>query len=587
MTEERTKRKLSGILSADAVGYSHLIERDEKSTIRTLADSKELMANLIQQYRGRVVDAPGDNLLAEFGSVVDATECAVKIQQELKSKNADLPDNRGMQFRIGVNLGDVVEEADRIYGAGVNIAARLEGLAEPGGICISRTAYDHVKNKLEVGYEYLGEHTVKNIAEPVRVYRVLMEPEAAGKVIGEKRFLGRFSRKTAISAIVALVIIAGGLIGWNIYLQQSKKVEPASLEKMAFPLPDKPSIAVLPFANMSGDPTQEYISDGFTDTIITQLYKVPNMFVIARASSSIYKGKNVKVQQVAEELGVRNVLEGSVQRSENRIRINAQLIDALTGNHLWAELYDRELKDIFAVQDEITRKIVTELAVKISWGEIARAWAHATENYEALDRYYQADKYLTRFEKESNIQARKLLKKAIELDPKFSRAIAFLGLTHMIDVLFGWAKDPLESLRKAEELAKQAVAIRDNNYLSHGLLSRIYTVKRLYKQAIAEGERAVEVEPNNAMAYNMLGRTFTYAGRPEEGLVLLKKAMRLCPYPPTYYLSEIGDANYLTGRYEAALTEYKKYLKRQQHGAYARILKHWLIATYMELGREK
>ena len=228
MTEERARRKLSGILSADAVGCSRLMQEDEAWTILNLSNSKELMANLIQQYRGRVVDAPGDNLLAEFASVVDATECAVKIQQALKAKNAELQDNRKMEFRIGINLGDVVEEADRIYGDGVNIAARLEGLAAPGGICISRTAYDHVKNKLELGYEYMGEQTVKNIVEPVRVYRVLMEPEAAGRVIGERRFIGRFSRRTAMAVIISLLIVAGGVISWNIYLHQSKKTEPAS-----------------------------------------------------------------------------------------------------------------------------------------------------------------------------------------------------------------------------------------------------------------------------------------------------------------------------------------------------------------------
>jgi len=371
MTEERARRKLSGILSADAVGYSRLMQENEALTIRALEDSKRLMSELIEQFKGRVVDAPGDNLLAEFGSVVDATECAVKIQKELKTKNEELPDNRKMQFRIGVNLGDVVEEADRIYGDGVNIAARLEALAEPGGICISRTAYDHVKNKLEFGYEYLGEHSVKNIAEPVRVYRVLMEPEAAGKVIGEKRFLGRISRKTAIIAIIVLVIVAGGLIGWNIYLYQSKKIEPASLEKMAYPLPDKPSIAVLPFDNMSADPEQEYFSAGLTEEIISALSKVPEIFVIARNSAFTYKGKPVKVQQVSEELGVRYVLEGSVRKTEDRVRITAQLIDATNGRHLWSERYDPELKDIFELQDEITMKIINALQVELTEGEQA------------------------------------------------------------------------------------------------------------------------------------------------------------------------------------------------------------------------
>jgi adenylate cyclase len=239
MTEERAKRQLSGILSADAVGYSRLMQEDEATTIRTLEDSKTLMSTLIQQFKGRVVDAPGDNLLAEFGSVVDATECAVKIQHELKTKNADLPDNRRMLFRIGINLGDVVEDDGRIYGEGVNIAARIEGLADPGGICISRTAYEHVKNKLKLGYEHLGEHRVKNIFEPMRVYRILTEPEAIGKVIGEKRFIGRISRSTAIAAIIFLIVIAGGLAGWNFYLHQSKRIDVANLDKMAFPLPDK------------------------------------------------------------------------------------------------------------------------------------------------------------------------------------------------------------------------------------------------------------------------------------------------------------------------------------------------------------
>ncbi|UCD80617.1 MAG: adenylate/guanylate cyclase domain-containing protein, partial [Desulfobacterales bacterium] len=296
MNEKSPKRKLSGLMSADAVGYSRLMQDDETATIRTLEESKRLMSQLIDQFKGRVVDAPGDNLLAEFGSVVNATECAVRIQKELKAKDSDLPDNRKMQFRIGINLGDVVEEDDRIYGDGVNIAARIEGLADPGGICISRTAYDHVKNKLELGYEYLGEHTVKNIAEPVRVYRILMEPEAAGKVIGEKRLWRKISRRTAVAVISILVVVAGGLAGWNFYLRQSKRAETAALDKMAFPLPDKPSIAVLPFTNMSGNPEQEYFSDGIAEEIITALSKTPKIFVIARNSTFTYKGKPVKVQ---------------------------------------------------------------------------------------------------------------------------------------------------------------------------------------------------------------------------------------------------------------------------------------------------
>jgi adenylate cyclase len=257
MANEGFKRKLTAILNADVVGYSRLMDDSEEATLQTLNTYRNAMTTLIEQHRGRVVDTTGDNLLAEFTSVVDAVNCSVEIQRKLDELNQELPSERKMKFRIGVNVGDVVEEDDRIYGDGVNIAARVEAMAEAGGICITGRAYDQVKNKLELGYEFLGEHSVKNIAEPVRVYKVLMEPEAVGKVIGEKRFLGRFSRRTAMAAIIILCIVAGGLIGWNIYLQQSKKIEPASLDKMAYPLPDKPSIAVLPFVNMSGDPKQE------------------------------------------------------------------------------------------------------------------------------------------------------------------------------------------------------------------------------------------------------------------------------------------------------------------------------------------
>ena len=366
MVDEGFKRKLTAVLSADAVGYSRLMAEDEAATVKTIASYREIMTSLIKQHRGRVVDSPGDNVLAEFSSVVDAVQCAVAVQNEFETRNADLTENRRMEFRIGINLGDVIDEEDRIYGDGVNIAARLESLADPGGICVSKTAFDQIETKLPLGYEYLGEQSVKNIPKPVGAYRVLMKPDAVGKVIGEKRFLGRFSRKTAITAIIVLLVVAGGLIGWNIYLQQSKKVEPASVDKMAFPLPDRPSIAVLPFDNLSGNPEDESIADGISDSIITALSKTPKMFVISRNSTFTYKGKPVKVRQVSEELGVRYVLEGSLQKSNDQLRINVQLIDAIAGNHLWAEKYDRNMQDIFALQDDITMKIITALQATVS-----------------------------------------------------------------------------------------------------------------------------------------------------------------------------------------------------------------------------
>jgi adenylate cyclase len=390
MTQEGFKRKLTAILSADVAGYSRLMADDEAATVKTLATYREVMASLIKQHRGRVVDSPGDNVLAEFPSVVDAVQCAVAVQKEFQSRNAALPENRRMEFRIGINLGDVIEEEDRIYGDGVNIAARLESLADPGGICVSKTAFDHIETKLPLGYEYLGEQEVKNIPKPVGVYKVVMEPRVTvADRIEKKKALPIWRRKAILSGGVALIVLIIAAVIWNFYFRLPP-IEPASVERMAFPLPEKPSIAVLPFVNMSGDPEQEYFSDGLSEEIITALSKTPQMFVIARNSTFSYKGKQVKVQQVAEELGVRYVLEGSVRKSEDRLRITAQLIDAITGRHLWAERYDRDLKDIFALQDEITLKILNALRLKLTDGVYASVTEKGTNNLEAYLKLIQA-----------------------------------------------------------------------------------------------------------------------------------------------------------------------------------------------------
>jgi TolB-like protein/class 3 adenylate cyclase len=371
MATDKVKRKLTAILSADVKGYSRLMGEDEEWTLRTLNAYKEVMGSLIQQYRGRVVGTGGDSVLAEFASVVDAVQCAVEIQQVLRAKNALIPETRRMEFRIGINLGDVIEEGDSIYGDGVNIAARLEGLAEAGGICISGSAYEQIENKLPLRYDYLGEHEVKNIAKPVRVYRARIEAEAApSQVRGEKKPGKKlFSRATLGIGVIVVGVVA--LVLWQFALPpKAPPVDKADPKKMALPLPDKPSIAVLPFVNMSGDPAKDFLSDGLTDEIINALSNFPTVFVIARNSTFTYKGKPLKVQQVAEEMGVQYVLEGSVQWSGDRVRIMAQLIDALKGHHLFSERYDRELKDIFALQDEITIKLLTAMQVTLTAASI-------------------------------------------------------------------------------------------------------------------------------------------------------------------------------------------------------------------------
>jgi adenylate cyclase len=581
MAQEGFKRKLTAILSSDAVGYSRLMEDNEEATIQTLNAYRNSMSTLVQQHRGRVVDTTGDNLMAEFPSVVDAVKCAVETQKEMSERNADLPENRRMLFRIGVNLGDIIEEEDRIYGDGVNIAARLEGLAEAGGICISRTAYDQVKNKLELGYEYLGEHSVKNISEPVHVYRVLMEPEAAGKVIGEKR---KEKRRMTLAAVIVLLIGAGGLAGWYLYIEQTKRIEPASMEKMAYPLPDKPSIAVLPFDNMSEDPKQDYFSDGITEEIITALSKVPKLFVIARNSTFTYKGKPVKVKQVAEELGVRYVLEGSIRKAGDKIRITAQLIDALTGHHLWAERYDRNLKDIFAVQDEITKNIITAMQVKLTRGEQARTAAKGTNNLEAYLKLLQAREKMSKGNKENNALAQRLLEETIALDPDYASAYALLGAIQMMDVWLGSSKSPKDSIKKAIELSKKALALDESLADARSLLGFLYAMTQQPDKGVAEAERAVELDPNSANAHHFLCLTLRFAERPDEAIPVCKKAIRLEPYALAAYYYNLGMAYLLAGQCEEAISACEEALRRGSNNVFAHVN---ATVAYIMCGREE
>jgi len=575
MAEERAKRKLTAILSADVKGYSRLMGDDEEATVSIITAYREVMTGLIEGQNGRVVDAKGDNLLAEFPSVVDAVRCAVKIQKELKVKNDELPENKRMEFRIGINLGDVIEEEETIYGDGVNIAARLEGLAEGGGICISRTAFDQVKNKLDVGYEYLGEHSVKNIAEPVRVYKVLMEPEYAGKVIGEERPKPKQWRWAAVASAVMLIVVSGTFAIWNFYF--SPPFEPASVERMAFPLPEKPSIAVLPFDNMSGDPEQEYFSDGLTEEIITALSKVPYLFVIARNSTFTYKGKPVKIRQVAEELGVRYVLEGSFRKAEDRVRITAQLIDAITGHHLWAERYERDLKDIFALQDEITLEILRALDVKLTEGEQASMYRKGTDNIEAYVKALKAIEHHWRFNKDDNVVARRMCEEAIALDPDYARPHRVMAFTHLMDPFYGTSKSPRKSMKRALELAQKAVELDDSHPCGYEVLSYIFALTRQYDKAIVEAERAIALDPNGADSHAALGFALSIADRPEEAIALFKKAIRSNPIAPSHYFRNLGLAYRMTRRYEEAIAVYKKSLERSPND----ILTHiGLTATY-------
>ncbi len=568
MTAQELKRKLTAILSADVKGYSRLMGEDEEWTVRTLDTFKGVMKNLIPQHRGRVVDSTGDNLLAEFASVVDAVQAAVEIQQVLRAKNSLLPENRRMEFRIGINLGDVIEEGERIFGDGVNIAARLEGLAEAGGICISGSAFEQIENKLPLHYDYLGEHEVKNITRPVRVYRALMdngvvkEKDAGPKPQGSRRRILAFG-------LAGLLLIVAGVALWQFVLRPTPPprppVEKADPQKMAYALPDKPSIAVLPFVNMSDDPKQEFFSDGITEELITALSKIPQFFVIARNSTFTYKGKAVKIKQVSEELGVQYVLEGSVRRDGDRVRITAQLIDGLSGKHVWAERYDGDLKDIFALQDEITMKIITELRGKmVTTGEVrsSATGGKGTKNLEAYLKHMQAVEYSVRQTKDAAIQARKLSEEVIALDPEYPKGYIRLAFVLLMDAILGRTDSPQQAIARALELVEKAISLDPEDGYPHALRGMIFVAMRQYDKALAEVEKALSLDPNQLGVLNESASILARAGKPEEAVPLIEKAFRHNPFPVYGAFLTAGNIYILVGHYEKAAEMYGKAIQK-------------------------
>lgn len=512
MTKElKAKRILRAILSADVKGYSLLMANDETFTISTLKEYRGIMSEQIVHHNGRVVDSPGDNILAEFASAVDAVQCAVKIQKELKKENDRLAKDKRLEFRIGVNIGDIIQDEDRIYGDGVNIASRIEGLTDPGGVCLSRSAYDQVKKKLDFDFEYMGEHSVKNISEPIRVYKVLMESDSPTPLVDEP------------------------------------------LE-----LPDKPSIAVLPFTNMSGDPSQDYFSNGLTEQIINGLCKVSNLFVIARNSSFAYKGKSVGIKQIARELGVRYILEGSVQRAGDQVRITAQLIDATTDYHIWSDNYDRNISDIFVLQDEITLKLIDTIQIKLIFGEQARLWEGMTKDIKAFDRYMRGRDCFFRNNEKDNKYARQFFREAINIDNSFAMAYALLGYTHFCDLAFGWSQSRLDSFEQTKRNVEKALNLNDSLDMAYSLLAWLFLFKKRYDDAIKAGERAIELNPNGAEVHALFAFILFCSDETETSIKMLKRAFRLSPIPPSYFYTFLAMARRNNGEYEKSIDLAKK-----------------------------
>jgi adenylate cyclase len=570
------RRKLAAILSADVVGYSRLMSDDEQATVATLKAYREIFAQHIAGHEGRVVDSPGDALLAEFPSAIEAVQSAVAIQRELAGRNASLPEHRRMRFRIGVNLGDVAESDGALYGDGVNIAARLESLADPGGVCISGTVYDQVEGKLPVAFKFAGEQSVKNIPKPVRTYHARLDFVEASRAGGAHAFSKRF----AISVTFTVLLVGVLATVWMVMRPSPTANQAASVA--ATKLPDEPSIAVLPFQNMSGIPEEDWFSDGLTETLITDLSRLNKLFVIARNSTFTYKGKSVDVRRVGDELGVRYVLEGSVQRTGDRLRLNAQLVDAQTGRHVWADRYDRKLADLFEVQDDLTQHIVTELDVTLLAGEQARAWRKTTRNPQAYELFLRGREHHERFTKEDEAKAQALLEQAVALDPKFAAGLVWLGWTHYNQGDSGWSPDATESYRKAVAFAEKAIAIDPSLGDAYALLTSCMSSLTRYADAVAAAEEAIRLSPTQADNLMMAGWTFSLNGRPNEAIPLVERALRLNPIPPDWYFGSLGDSLLFANRAEEAIEPNRKCVDRLPDFLWCRL---GLAAAYMEVGK--
>jgi adenylate cyclase len=566
------------ILAADVVGYSRLMAADEAGTHAHLkALRRELIDPRVAAHQGRIVKLMGDGALVEFASVVDAVQCAVEIQRAVAEREAGVADERRIRFRIGVNLGDVIIEDDDIYGDGVNVAARLEGLAEPGGIVISGTVFDHARNKAQAGFRFLGRQQIKNIPEPVRAYRVLLDPEAVGTVLDDEApaAASRWRWPAVAAAGVAVIAVVSGLAGW---VWQSNRPTSA----VGLPNADELSIAVLPFDNLSGSAEQEYFSDGISEDIITDLSKISDLLVIARNSSFKFKGQSVDLRQVADDLGVRYVLEGSVRRAGDQLRINAQLIDGSTGAHLWAERYDRPLDNVFAVQDDITGQIVQALHLELTQAERDRVMRRYTDDVQAYDDYLLARSLRSDLTKEKNEEARRLLERAVERDPEFAAAYAELSWAHHRAWESGWSESPEATRDLALELA-EAVALDETLAEGHARLAWAYLWRRQFDDAIAEGRRAIAIGPNYADAYMLLSHILIYAGEAKEGVEVALQGMPLDPDSMYHSLMHLADGQRLLGQYEEAIEDFKRSVELRPDFMPGHI---WLAATYGDLGRQ-
>jgi len=537
MQSADAKRRLTAVLAADVVGYSRLMQDDDRATLRDLTERRTVFAERVAGHRGRIVNAPGDSILAEFPSVVDAVECAAAVQRELAARNAGVPEARRMQFRIGINLGDVLVEGNDIFGDGVNIAARLESLCDPGGVNVSASAYEQVRDKLAYGFIDRGEQQVKNIARPVHVYALDLRQH--GVAFHKRARLRRRWPWLAAGALALLAALAFPLIG--------KLRTP--------PEAGAATIAVLPFANQSGDAGRDYFSDGVTEDIINALGRFSGLRVIASGAVRGYKGRKVSSEEVSRELGVRYIVQGSVREAGGRLRVGVELSDAAKGTLLWSERYEGEGKQVFEIQDRIVRNVAGALAVKLTLLEQQRVTAKPPESMEAYDLVLRARELLPRGNRAGNREARGLLARALQLSPGYGEAYAALAEGEFQRAVFGWMEDPQEGLRRSEEAAQQAIVLADPGAAAraHGVLGSVYTFTLRYDEALVEADRAIELNGSDALAYGLRGGVLLWIGRIDESVAASEAARRLDPRFSRESGFNLALAYYLQRRYREAV----------------------------------
>ena len=579
MSEQRTQRRIVAILATDAVGYSRLMNEHEERTLKNFHTCQRIFHHAISHYGGRVFGSAGDSFLAEFPSAVEALRCAVEIQQRLAQRNAKVTDADAMQFRIGIHVGDVMVVGDNLAGDGINISARLEGLADPGGINISGHVYDQVRNKIEVGFHDLGKQALKNIPEPVLIYKVIFDPVSIAHPSQALTLAPTVSsRRAYVLAFAAIALVVITVIGFIFTPSGGYETKISAAQQHA----SNPSILVLPFTNKSADRDQDYFVDGISEDLITDFSRLSNLTVIAWHTAASYKGKTLQAQALGKELGVGYILEGSVRKSGDQLRITAELVDASNGKQLWAERYDRKAADVFALQDEVTKKIVQALAVKLTVSENGQQGSSATRNIAAYETFLRAQKYASQLTGEGDELARETYQRAIELDPTYARAYSGMAFSLAQSFFRSRTDTPVENLDRALVLAEKGVTLGYDIPQTHWALGYVYLMRREYENAEKAVTKAISIAPNYADGFALLALINNALGKPKEAIELINKAMLLNPFYSYDYPYNLGRAYYTLGRYKLAVELLENAHARNENALSVNLV---LAASYVGAGR--